>query len=136
MLTIEDRVKALATADRTEAVKTIGLFLTELEKGSVRAATRDEDGVWQPNACVKEGILAAFRFGVLAEFASGSLSFIDKDTIPARRFKVLDGVRIVPGGSSIRRSSTVLPSIRTRPGACKNTVIATGPRVALDARLT
>ena len=44
MLTIEDRVRALDTADRTEAVKTIGLFLTELEKGAVRAASRDEDG--------------------------------------------------------------------------------------------
>src|SRR5687767_5340391 len=107
MLTIEDRVKALSNADRTEAVKTIGLFLTELEKGAVRAAVRDEDGVWTPNTWVKEGILAAFRFGVLAEFASGALSFIDKDTIPARRFKVQDGVRVVPGGSSIRRGAYI-----------------------------
>lgn len=120
MLTIEDRVKALATADRTEAIKTIGLFLTELEKGSARAATRDENGVWQPNAWVKEGILAAFRFGVLAEFASGSLSFVDKDTIPARRFKVQDGVRIVPGGSSIRRGSFIAKGVVMMPPAFIN----------------
>ena len=29
---------------------------------------------------MKEGILSAFRFGVLGEFASGALSFVDKDT--------------------------------------------------------
>ena len=40
-----------------------------------RAATRDADGVWTAEAWVKEGILAAFRFGVLAEYASGALSF-------------------------------------------------------------
>src|SRR5687767_13113077 len=120
MLTIEDRVKALSNADRTEAVKTIGLFLAELEKGAVRAAERDEDGVWKPATWVKEGILAAFRFGVLAEFASGALSFIDKDTIPARRFKVQDGVRVVPGGSSIRRGSFIAKGVVMMPPAFVN----------------
>ena len=120
MITIEDRVKALANADRVEALKTIGLFLTELEKGTVRAAMRDEEGVWKPQTWVKEGILAAFRFGVLSEFASGALSFIDKDTIPARRFKVADGVRIVPGGSSIRRGSYIAKGVVMMPPAFVN----------------
>jgi len=120
MITIEDRVKALGTADRTEAVKTIGLFLAELEKGSIRAATRDADGVWTAEAWVKEGILAAFRFGVLAEYASGSLSFVDKDTIPPRRFKLQDGVRIVPGGSSIRRGAYIAKSVVMMPPAFVN----------------
>ncbi|HET7704894.1 MAG TPA: 2,3,4,5-tetrahydropyridine-2,6-dicarboxylate N-succinyltransferase [Thermoanaerobaculia bacterium] len=103
-----------------EAVKTIGLFLAELEKGTVRAAVRDDMGVWQAQAWVKEGILAAFRFGVLAEFASGALSFIDKDTIPARRFKVQDGIRIVPGGSSIRRGAYVGKGVVMMPPAFVN----------------
>jgi 2,3,4,5-tetrahydropyridine-2-carboxylate N-succinyltransferase len=123
MLTIEDRVKTLKTAverDRMEAVKTINLFLTELEKGTVRAASRDADGIWNALPWVKEGILAAFRFGVMAEFASGSLSFIDKDTIPARRFKVADGVRIVPGGSSIRRGAYVAKGVVVMPPAFVN----------------
>ncbi|HEX6975965.1 MAG TPA: 2,3,4,5-tetrahydropyridine-2,6-dicarboxylate N-succinyltransferase [Vicinamibacterales bacterium] len=120
MITIEDRVKALNHADRTEAVKTVGLFLSELEKGTVRAAVRDEDGVWSAQPWVKEGILAAFRFGVLAEFASGALSFIDKDTIPARRFKIADGVRIVPGGSSIRRGSYIAKGVVMMPPAFVN----------------
>ncbi len=121
MITIEDRVKSLKTAtDRLEAVKTVGLFLAELERGAIRAAVRDADGVWQPQTWVKEGILAAFRFGVLAEFASGSLSFIDKDTIPARRFKVQDGVRIVPGGSSIRRGAYIGKGVVMMPPAFVN----------------
>jgi 2,3,4,5-tetrahydropyridine-2,6-dicarboxylate N-succinyltransferase len=121
MVTIEERVAALATtSDRMEAVKTIGLFLSELEHGNVRAAMRDADGIWTAQAWVKEGILAAFRFGVLAEFASGALSFIDKDTIPARRFKPVDGVRIVPGGSSIRRGAHVGKGVVMMPPSFVN----------------
>jgi len=118
---VEVRVRALhATTDRTEAVKTIGLFLAELEKGTIRAATRDADGVWHVASWVKEGILAAFKFGVNSEFASGALSFIDKDTIPARRFKVADGLRIVPGGSSIRRGVYVGKGVVMMPPAFVN----------------
>ncbi len=120
-MTIEERVAALKnTTDRIEAVKTIGLFLAELEKGTIRAATRDADGIWKAERWVKEGILAAFRFGVLTEFASGSLSFVDKDTIPARRFKVQDGIRIVPGGSSIRRGAHIGKGVVMMPPAYVN----------------
>lgn len=120
-MSIEERVAALKnTTDRMEAVKTIGLFLAELEKGTVRAAIRDDAGEWQAQTWVKEGVLAAFRFGVLAEFASGSLSFVDKDTIPARRFKVADGIRIVPGGSSIRRGAYVGKGVVMMPPAFVN----------------
>src|SRR6266852_2890387 len=118
---VEGRVRALSgSTDHTEAVKTIGLFLAELEKGNIRAATRDADGIWKAETWVKEGILAAFRFGALTEFASGSLSFIDKDTIPARRFKVADGIRIVPGGSSIRRGAYVGRGVVMMPPAFVN----------------
>lgn len=121
MLTIEERVNGLKTTnDRLEAVKTIGLFLVELERGTVRAATRDADGVWKAEPWVKEGILAAFKFGVLAEFASGALSFIDKDTLPARRFKPAEGVRIVPGGSSIRRGTYIAKGVVMMPPAYVN----------------
>ncbi|MBK5259372.1 MAG: 2,3,4,5-tetrahydropyridine-2,6-dicarboxylate N-succinyltransferase [Thermoanaerobaculia bacterium] len=121
MASIEERIAGLkANTDRGEAVKIIGLFLSELEKGTIRAAERDDMGVWKPNAWVKEGILAAFRFGILAEFASGSLSFVDKDTIPARRFKAQDGIRIVPGGSSIRRGAYIAKGVVMMPPAFVN----------------
>src|SRR6266550_6904556 len=121
MLPIEERVHTLkSTTERAEAIKTIGLFLAELERGAIRAAVRDADGVWNVQTWVKEGILAAFKFGVLAEFASGALSFVDKDTIPARRFKVQDGVRIVPGGSSIRRGAYIGKGVVMMPPAFVN----------------
>src|SRR5229473_628106 len=88
MTTIEERLAAIGPGtDRMETVKTIGLFLAELEKGTIRSAIRDEDGEWHAQTWVKEGILLAFRAGVATEFASGALSFIDKDTIPTRRFR-------------------------------------------------
>lgn len=121
MVTIEERILALkTTTDRMEAVKAISLFLTDLEKGVVRAATRDADGVWKAEAWVKEGILDAFKFGVLSEFASGALSFVDKDTIPVRRFKIQEGVRIVPGGSSVRRGAYIGKGVVMMPPAYVN----------------
>jgi 2,3,4,5-tetrahydropyridine-2-carboxylate N-succinyltransferase len=37
----------------------------------------------------------------------GGLSFVDKDTYPARTFTPEDGVRVVPGGSSVRSGAHV-----------------------------
>jgi len=121
MITIEQRINSLkGSTDRVEAVKTIGLFLAELERGAIRAATRDADGIWKVEPFVKEAILMAFRFGNLAEFASGALSFVDKDLLPVRRFKVQDGVRIVPGGSAIRRGAYVAKGVVMMPPAYVN----------------
>jgi len=121
MPTVEERLAALTpNTDRAESLKVIGLFLTELEKGTVRAAIRDEDGVWKAQPWVKQGILAAFRIGTVTEYPAASLSFIDKDTLPARRFKPQDGVRIVPGGSSVRRGAYIGKGVVMMPPAYVN----------------
>jgi 2,3,4,5-tetrahydropyridine-2,6-dicarboxylate N-succinyltransferase len=120
MTTIEQRVTALATADRSTALDTIAEFLAALENGTIRSAVRDDDGTWRAQAWVKQGILAAFRFGVLADFGAGALSFVDKDTIPPRRFTVEEGIRIVPGGSSIRRGAYVAKGVVVMPPAFVN----------------
>lgn len=86
-------------------------LLTALEAGTVRAATRRSDGTWAAVPWVKHGILAAFRLGVLQDLsprdATGHhvppFTFVDKDTLPTRTFTIDDGVRIVPGGTSVRR---------------------------------
>ncbi|HVT45892.1 MAG TPA: 2,3,4,5-tetrahydropyridine-2,6-dicarboxylate N-succinyltransferase [Thermoanaerobaculia bacterium] len=119
--TIEQRLTGLdSLSNRQDVLRIIGLFLTELEKGTIRAAMRDENGIWRAQAWVKEGVLAAFRLGSPTEFASGSLSFIDKDTIPPRRFRKDEGVRIVPGGSSIRRGAYVAKGVVMMPPAFVN----------------
>src|ERR1022692_1476835 len=75
-----------------------------LESGEVRSASPDQDSAtgWRVNAWVKQGILLGFRLGVLEGMPGEGLSFVDKDTYPVRRFSAGDGIRIVPGGSSVR----------------------------------
>lgn len=106
MITIQQRIAALGDlADRTEALETISLLLAELEAGRVRAAVRDPDGIWRVQAWVKTGILAAIRLGTAVEYTAGGLSFVDKDTLPTRRFRAHEGIRVVPGGSSVRQGA-------------------------------
>jgi 2,3,4,5-tetrahydropyridine-2-carboxylate N-succinyltransferase len=74
------------------------------------------NGRWQVNAWVKQGILLGFRLGELVKTGeAGGLSFVDKDTFPARQFAVSDGVRIVPGGSSARLGAYIAPSVVCMP---------------------
>lgn len=74
-----------------------------LNAGTVRAAEKDAGGIWRANAWVKAGILLGFRIGRLAPAATGGpFPFYDKDTYPLRPVGPDDGIRIVPGGSSIR----------------------------------
>jgi 2,3,4,5-tetrahydropyridine-2-carboxylate N-succinyltransferase len=97
-----------------EARKTFLEFRDALTRGDVRAAEK-KDGHWHVNAWVKQGILLGFRLGELTDMGSGTLSFVDKDTFPARQFAVEDRVRIVPGGSSVRVGAYVAPSVICMP---------------------
>src|SRR5262249_11259442 len=85
-----------------------------LTTGQVRAAEK-QDANWKVNAWVKQGILLGFRIGELVEWSSAGLSFVDKDTFPARYFRVEDRVRVVPGGSSVRNGADVAPSVVCMP---------------------
>ena len=90
-----------------------------LESGKIRVAEK-KDGEWKVNSWIKEMILTGFRLGKLTDMSAGGLSFIDKDTIPARTFSVEDRVRIVPGGSSVRRGAYLAPSVIMMPPAYVN----------------
>ncbi|MCG3194235.1 MAG: 2,3,4,5-tetrahydropyridine-2,6-dicarboxylate N-succinyltransferase [Thermoanaerobaculia bacterium] len=79
-------------------------LLASLEKGERRAALQGPDGAWHADAEVKEGILFAFRLGVEVESEAGPFWFRDRDTVPPRR-DFGPGVRIVPGGSTVRRGA-------------------------------
>jgi len=88
-----------------------------LESGEVRAASPDKGAPsgWRVNAWVKQGILLGFRLGVLTEFPAAGLSFVDKSTFPVRHFGSGDGVRVVPGGSSVRAGAYVARSVVCMP---------------------
>ena len=77
-----------------------------LENGSIRVAEK-KDGAWVVNKWVKEVILACFKLGAVQDMSQGQFPFFDKSTFPVRSFSIEDGVRIVPGGTSIRRGAYV-----------------------------
>jgi 2,3,4,5-tetrahydropyridine-2-carboxylate N-succinyltransferase len=91
-------------------------FKQSLNRGEVRAAERDPEGVWRVNSWVKSGILAGFRMGALSDMsAHASLRFFDKDTYPVRPTTIMDGVRIVPGGSSVRDGAYLASGVVCMP---------------------
>ena len=81
-------------------------FKDALNRGEVRAAEPDGNtqSGWRTNAWVKKGILLGFRMGVIIDMSidAARQPFIDKSTYPVRTVTPADGIRIVPGGSSIR----------------------------------
>jgi 2,3,4,5-tetrahydropyridine-2-carboxylate N-succinyltransferase len=91
-------------------------FKAALNSGRVRAAERDDAGVWSANQWVKRGILLGFRMGTLVDMSIGqALHFFDKSTYPVRPLTVANNVRIVPGGSSIRDGAYVAPGVVCMP---------------------
>lgn len=117
MRSLQSELEQLASAQAlgSDARKTFLEFRDALTRGEIRAAEKI-DSQWKVNVWVKQGILLGFRLGELAQMGSGEcLSFIDKDTFPARKFSVADKVRIVPGGSSARVGAYVAPSVICMP---------------------
>ena len=101
-------------------------FRDLLNNGTIRAAEPDpsEPTGWRVNSWVKKGILLGFRMGGIMEMSNGGpLQFFDKSTYPTRQLSVSDGVRIVPGGSSLRdgcyvgRGVTCMPPMYVNVGA-------------------
>ncbi|HTI64776.1 MAG TPA: 2,3,4,5-tetrahydropyridine-2,6-dicarboxylate N-succinyltransferase [Gemmatimonadaceae bacterium] len=115
------RIESLASTPAgqplpSDADECVNELLDALERGELRAAERTENGSWRAVAWVKQGILLGFRAGRLVEMGAGeTLGFVDKHTYPPRRMRVLDNVRVVPGGSSIRRGAFVAPGVVCMP---------------------
>ena len=111
-----ERLAATEAIERTTEARQVFLeFREQLTQGRIRAADKI-NGEWRVNIWVKQGILLGFRIGELTETgADAGLSFVDKDTFPARRFTIKDRVRLVPGGSSVREGAYVAPSVICMP---------------------
>ena len=115
---IERHFAAGAAAVGDPAAMDVFLALrAELEAGQLRSASPDPGAPtgWRVNAWVKRGILLGMRLGVMQEFAAGPLSFVDKHTYPARQFSAGDGIRVVPGGSSVRAGAYLAKSVVCMP---------------------
>ena len=123
---LEIRIDELAGMQANEATpniarEAVGEALAALDRGVVRAASRDEDGTWSTHTWVKRAILLGFRIGILADYSSGPFSFLDKDTYPPRAFDTGHRVRIVPGGSTVRTGAYLAPGVVCMPPMYVNT---------------
>ena len=110
-----------------DAERVVSGLLDALEQGTVRAAEKDAQGRWRAVPWVKQGILLAFRAGSVVDMspelgapltgrgAGTPFRFFDKHTLPFRELRLEDGVRVVPGGSSIRRGTYLAPGVVCMP---------------------
>jgi 2,3,4,5-tetrahydropyridine-2-carboxylate N-succinyltransferase len=102
-------------------------FKDALNLGRIRAAEPDPSSPtgWRVNAWVKKGILLGFRIGGIIDMSVDPerQPFFDKSTYPVKHLSWSSGVRIVPGGSSIRdgcylgRGVTCMPPMYINVGS-------------------
>jgi 2,3,4,5-tetrahydropyridine-2-carboxylate N-succinyltransferase len=142
---LERRIDALAATPidveiPEEARSVVRRLLDALEAGSVRAAHKDQaSGEWRAVQWVKRGILLGFRVGGVIDMsiAGGNndvaLAFFDKDTYPPRRLTLRDGIRVVPGGSSIRRGAYVAAGVVCMPPMYINVGAHVGSATMIDS---
>ena len=109
--------------------------LALLERGELRAARKDENGDWQAVAWVKRAILLGFRIGRVEEMhtAGSVFHFFDKHTYPTRDFRLEHNVRIVPGGSSVRRGAYLAPGVVCMPPMYVNVGAHVGRGTMIDS---
>jgi 2,3,4,5-tetrahydropyridine-2,6-dicarboxylate N-succinyltransferase len=99
-------------------------FVAKLDSGEIRAAER-RDGQWRVNHWVKQGILLGFKLGANVDFSiNQTFQFRDKHTFPLKNFSTSSqSIRVVPGGSSVRRGAylgnyvTLMPPMYINVGA-------------------
>jgi 2,3,4,5-tetrahydropyridine-2-carboxylate N-succinyltransferase len=112
-------------------------FKEALNRGEIRAAEPDSSTKtgWRANAWVKKGVLLGFRLGTIADMSIDPVKqpFFDKSTYPARAFTASDGVRIVPGGSSIRDGSYLGRGVICMPPMFVNVGAYVGEGTMIDS---
>jgi 2,3,4,5-tetrahydropyridine-2-carboxylate N-succinyltransferase len=112
-------------------------FKAALNRGEIRAAEPDAStkSGWRANAWVKKGILLGFRMGGIADMSidTAKQPFFDKSTYPVRAFTSSDGVRIVPGGSSIRDGTYIGSGVICMPPMFVNVGAYVGEGTMIDS---
>ena len=120
-----------------KAERAVNDLLDALEAGDVRAATRDARGRWSAVQWVKRGILLGFRIGRLESLyppsARSPFSFVDKHTYPTRKFAAKDGIRVVPGGSTVRRGAHLASGVVCMPPMYVNVGAYVGAQTMIDS---
>jgi len=134
---ITELFAAGAGADRERARDVFARLRAALSAGEVRAAEPDPSTPcgWRVNAWVKQGILLGFRFGDVIDMSAdhGRWPFLDKDTMPLKRFTAATGVRVVPGGSTVRDGAFLGPGVVCMPPMYINVGAYVGNGTMIDS---
>src|SRR5437588_26806 len=112
---IERLLSVSAEDARREGLSVVQELRHGLNRGDFSAAEKTPGG-WKTNIWVKRGILLAFKIGVVEDRSiPADFHFFDKDTLPAKRISGDSGVRVVPGGSTIRDGAYVARNVICMP---------------------
>ncbi|HVH28055.1 MAG TPA: 2,3,4,5-tetrahydropyridine-2,6-dicarboxylate N-succinyltransferase [Vicinamibacterales bacterium] len=126
-----------SSADRAAARDAFARLRDAMSSGAVRAAEPDASSPigWRVNTWVKQGILLGFRFGDIVDVSMdhGGLPFYDKDTLPLKRPGAAAGIRIVPGGSSIRDGAYIAAGVICMPPMYVNIGAWVGEQSLIDS---
>lgn len=119
-----------------EAESNVERFLDLLDIGEIRAAEPDASSPtgWRVNEWVKKGILLAFRIGKLVKVEDACNSqFFDKDTFPVKDIRLEDQIRVVPGGTAVRRGAFLSQGVVIMPPSYINVGAYVGEGTMLDS---
>ncbi len=108
-------------------------LLQKLEAGEVRAAEMGPDGIWKAVAWVKAAILAGFRSTVLTPLPFGGFTNFDKSAYPPRQLSLVNGIRQVPLGATIRRGAFVARGVIVMPPSYINVGAYVGEGTLVDS---
>ncbi len=112
-------------------------FKQALNAGEIRAAEPDATAKtgWRVNAWVKKGILLGFRMGTVVDMSVSPTRqpWFDKATFPVQHFTADRGIRIVPGGSSIRDGCYIGKGVTCMPPMYINTGSWVGDGAMIDS---
>jgi 2,3,4,5-tetrahydropyridine-2,6-dicarboxylate N-succinyltransferase len=119
---------------RQEALNVFAEFKAALDRGEIRAASRSAGGDWVVNQWVKRGILLGFRLGAVVDYSiDDNFRFFDKETYPTKRVTINDGVRIVPGGTTVREGAYLGQGVTIMPPAFVNVGAYVGDGTMIDS---
>jgi 2,3,4,5-tetrahydropyridine-2,6-dicarboxylate N-succinyltransferase len=135
--TIQKLAASGTLADRDAVRAAFSELRTALSSGAVRAAEPDALSPlgWRVNTWVKQGILLGFKFGDIVDVSMdhGKLPFYDKDTLPLKKPGLAAGVRIVPGGSTVRDGAYIAPGVICMPPMYINIGAYVGEQSLIDS---
>lgn len=104
----------------SKGLKVFSEFIELLDGGIIRTVEQI-NGDWIVNSWVKKGILLGFKIGRLKEVRDARpFSLFDKHTFPLKKLSVKHNVRVVPGGTTIRRGAYIAPTVIVMPPAYIN----------------